>query len=139
MSETKENCGVKVSLSERKSCCLIFGDFRSSSTYKDLFRTKRMRKITLLSMLLWMIISLVFDTTIRNVSNLSFNLYISFMVTIGMELPADLLSIVGLDWLGRRWSACIPMFACGITMIACPFIAGQSLHIKFCNTFLHAA
>ena len=76
-------------------------------------------------MVLWMIISLVFDTTVRNVSNLNFNLYISFMVTAAMELPADLLSIVGLNWLGRRWSSCIPMFGCGITMIACTWIVGQ--------------
>ena len=84
-----------------------------------------MRQITLLSTVLWMIISLVFDTTVRMVSNLNFNLYISFMVGTAMELPADLLSIVGLNWLGRRWSACIPMFACGVTMFACTWIVGQ--------------
>jgi len=98
---------------------------RPSSGYKDLFCKKKMCQITLLSMVLWMIISLVFDTTVRNVSNLNFNLYISFMVTIAMELPADLLSIVGLNWLGRRWSSFIPMFGCGVTMIACIWVAGN--------------
>jgi len=100
-------------------------DSKPSYTYIDLFRNKHMRKITLLSIPLWMIISLVFDTTVRNVSNIKFNFYISFMVATAMELPADLLSIVGLNWLGRRWSSCIPMFSCGVTMIACVWLTGD--------------
>jgi len=96
---------------------------KASPTYMDLFRTKKMRQITILSIILWMIISLVFDTTVRNISNLNFNFYVSFMVAAAMELPADLLSIVGMDWLGRRWSSSIPLLACGLTMLACAWLS----------------
>ena len=83
-----------------------------------------MRRITILGILLWMVISLVFDTTVRNISNLNFNFYSSFMVATAMELPADLLSIVGMNWLGRRWSSCLPMLGCAVTMLACACLTG---------------
>merc|ERR1719154_750876 len=75
---------------------------KTSYTYIDLFRNPNMRKITILVTILWMLISLVFDTTVRNISNLDSNVYVSFMVATSLELPADLLTIVGLNWLGRR-------------------------------------
>ena len=84
-----------------------------------------MRRITILGIILWMIISLVFDTTVRNISNLNFNFYISFMIATLMELPADLLSIVGMNWLGRRWSSFIPMIGCAATMLACAWLTGS--------------
>ena len=83
-----------------------------------------MRRITILGILLWMVISLVFDTTVRNISNLDFDFYVSFMVATSLELPADLCSIVGLNWLGRRWSSSISLFCCGVTMIVCAWLTG---------------
>ena len=63
-----------------------------------------MRKISLLAILTWAIISCIFDTTVRNISNLNFEFYLSFMIAALMELPADLASIWGINWLGRRYS-----------------------------------
>jgi len=96
---------------------------KPSHTYADLFRHPNMRKITILGIILWMIISVVFDTTVRNISNLNFNFYMSFMLATLMELPADLLSIVGMNWLGRRWSSFIPMIGCAATMLACAWLS----------------
>ena len=48
------------------------------------------------------------------------------MVAAAMELPADLLSIVGMNWLGRRWSSSLPLLGCGITMLACAWLSGNS-------------
>ena len=78
---------------------------RNNYTYMDLFRSPNMRRISLLTILMWMVTSCIFDTTVRNVNNLNFEFYLSFMITAGMELPADLLSIPGIDWLGRRCGA----------------------------------
>ena len=78
---------------------------RSNYTYVDLFRSPNMRRISLLTILMWMVTSCIFDTTVRNIKNLNFEFYLSFMVAVSMELPADLLSIIGLQWIGRRWSA----------------------------------
>merc|ERR1712032_879043 len=82
-------------------------------SYLDLFRTKEMRMITILITILWMLISLEFDCTVRNITNLDFSIYVSFCISAALEFPADLLSIVGLEWLGRRWSAALSMLAVG--------------------------
>ena len=84
-----------------------------------------MRKITILISILYMLIALEFDTTVRNISNLNFNIYMSFMISGALELPADLLSILGLNYLGRRWSSSISLFACGITILPCAWLAGE--------------
>ena len=83
-----------------------------------------MRRISFLIILLWMIISCVFDTTVRLITNLKFEFYYSFMIAASMELPADLASIWGINWLGRRWSASLSLIGCGLTMLPCAFING---------------
>ena len=80
---------------------------KNSYTYLDLFRTPKMRRISVLAILMWMVTSCVFDTTVRNISNLNFEFYLSFMITTGLELPADLASIPGINWLGRRCVSCL--------------------------------
>jgi len=91
-------------------------------SYLDLFRTKEMRIITILITILWMLISLEFDCTVRNITNLDFSIYVSFCVSAALEFPADLLSIVGLERLGRRWSSAISMFAVGLTILPCAWL-----------------
>jgi len=110
--------------------------------FKDLFRHKNMRKITVLTVILFMIISCVFDATVRNVSNLDFSIYVSFMVSTGLELPADLLSIAGLTYLGRRFSASLSLGLCGLFMLlAIPFrdnmmaAAVFAMAGRFCATY----
>ena len=98
---------------------------RNNYTYLDLFKSPEMRKVSILIILLWMVISCIFDTTVRNISNLNFEFYLSFMIAASMELPADLASIVGINWLGRRWSASISLVLTGVTMVICAFTAGQ--------------
>jgi len=108
----------------RNMCCKQkqLNDTMASYTYLDLFRTPNMRKISILTCILYMLITLEFDTTVRNISNLNFNIYMSFMISGAIELPADLLSIVGLNHLGRRWSSCISLFALGITILPCAWL-----------------
>ena len=82
-------------------------------------------------MMLWMLTSLVFDTTARNVTNLNFNIYTSFIITVALELPADLLSIASQDYLGRRWSAALSLFATGVSMFICSALVGKSFGVVF--------
>ena len=83
-----------------------------------------MRKISLLMFALIMVINCIFDTTVRNITNLNFEFYLSFMIATSMELPADLASIFGINLIGRRWSAFLSLFTCGITMLVCAFTTG---------------
>ena len=52
------------------------------------------------------------------------------MVATALELPADLLSIVGLNWIGRRWSSAISLSVCGTTMFCCALLPGI---LDFCQ------
>lgn len=100
----------------------------AQTSFLDLFRTPNLRKITLMVILLWMFTSLIFDASVRNVENLNFSIYISFMISTGLELPADLLSIPGLNYLGRRWSAALSLALTGIFMLATiPFLGVNSV------------
>ena len=75
--------------------------FRNNYNYVDLFRTSKMRKISILITIQWMVISCIFDTTVRNISNLNFEFYLSFMIAASMEFPADMCSIWGINWMGK--------------------------------------
>ena len=94
-------------------------------TYFDLFRTKKMRRNVILATALFMVISCLFDATLRNISNLNVEFYLSFMIATSMELPADLASIWGINWLGRRWSASLALALCALTMLPCAFTTGD--------------
>ena len=54
----------------------------------DLFRTPRLRKHVLLTMTSTALTFFVFDGYIRNISNLDYDIYITFALMAGMELPA---------------------------------------------------
>ena len=136
---------------------------KNSYTYLDLFRTPKMRRISVLAILMWMVTSCVFDTTVRNISNLNFEFYLSFMITTGLELPADLASIPGINWLGRRcghvfldifvpthlhtcphiyiytylrrWSSSLSLALTGVTMLLCAFTTGRGN--SYSSSYLH--
>ena len=54
----------------------------------DLFRTPRLRKHVLLTMTSWALTYFVFDGYVRNISNLEYDIYITFALMAAMELPA---------------------------------------------------
>ena len=103
--------------------------FRTNYTYLDLFKTPAMRRVSVLSIILFMVISCVFDTSVRNIANLNFEFYLSFMIATAMELPADLLSIVGINWFGRRWSSALSLLLCSLTMVVCAFAKGRQTRV----------
>lgn len=80
----------------------------------DLFRTPRLRNITLLLIVIWMSISLVFDGHVRNVGSLGLDVFITFAVAASTELPADTFLTLVLDKWGRRWLACGSLVLSGI-------------------------
>ncbi|KAH8259314.1 hypothetical protein KR026_002200 [Drosophila bipectinata] len=80
----------------------------------DLFKSPRLRRTTLLLIVIWMAISLVFDGHVRNVGSLGLDIFFTFTVASFTELPADTLLTVTLDRFGRRWLACGSMVASGI-------------------------
>ncbi|RZC36019.1 organic cation transporter protein, partial [Asbolus verrucosus] len=83
-------------------------------TVLDLFKTPRLRKITILLIVMWMAISLVFDGHVRNVGSLGLDIFLTFTIASATEFPADTFLTLVLDVWGRRWLACGSMIVSGI-------------------------
>lgn len=98
------------------SCSRLKEEEAENNNYSvlDLFKTPRLRKITILLIIIWMSISLVFDGHVRNVGSLGLDFFITFTVAAATEFPADTLLTLTLDKWGRRWLACGTMMASGI-------------------------
>ncbi|KAL2740573.1 organic cation transporter protein [Vespula squamosa] len=103
----------------QETCAKIRKEEEADKSYSvlDLFKSPRLRRITILFIVIWMAISLVFDGHVRNVDNLGLNVFITFTVAAATELPADTFLTLVLDRWGRRWLACGSMVVSGIFSI----------------------
>ncbi|XP_058810792.1 organic cation transporter protein-like [Phymastichus coffea] len=101
------------------TCARLQKEEEADKSYSviDLFRSPRLRNITILLVIIWMAISLVFDGHVRNVDNLKLDVFVTFTVASATELPADTFLTLVLDRWGRRWLACGSMVVSGIFSI----------------------
>ncbi|GAB0091927.1 organic cation transporter protein [Sergentomyia squamirostris] len=102
------------------SCAKLQEEEAKADSYSvlDLFKTPRLRKITILLVVIWMAISLVFDGHVRNVGSLGLDIFFTFTVAAATEFPADTLLTLTLDRWGRRWLACGTMVMSGLFSLA---------------------
>ncbi|XP_047106772.1 organic cation transporter protein-like [Schistocerca piceifrons] len=98
------------------SCHKICKEEEQDKSYSvlDLFRTPRLRRITILLIIIWMAISLCFDGHVRNVGSLGLDVFVTFTIASATELPADTFLTMVLDRWGRRWLACGSMVLSGV-------------------------
>ncbi|XP_028178929.1 carcinine transporter-like isoform X2 [Ostrinia furnacalis] len=80
----------------------------------DLFKTPRLRRHSILLLFIWASIAMVFDGHVRNVGSLGLDMFLTFTVATFTEFPADLLLVLLLDRVGRRWLAFGSMTVSGI-------------------------
>ncbi|XP_023944388.1 carcinine transporter [Bicyclus anynana] len=80
----------------------------------DLFKTPRLRRHSILLVVIWMSIAMVFDGHVRNVGSLGLDMFVTFTVATATEFPADILLTLILDVLGRRWLAFGSMVISGV-------------------------
>ncbi|XP_065350727.1 solute carrier family 22 member 1-like [Cloeon dipterum] len=80
-----------------------------SHNFIELFSTPVLRRRVILLTFLWMLMTVCYDGHVRNLGNLDYSLYVTFALTGLLELPADLLTIFTLDYLGRRWTNFLAM------------------------------
>ncbi|OWR51601.1 Ectonucleotide pyrophosphatase/phosphodiesterase family member 4 [Danaus plexippus plexippus] len=105
----------------------IFKEFKDTATkiakaeeeirnysFLDLFKTPRLRRHSLLLLVIWMSIAMVFDGHVRNVGSLGLDIFLTFTVATATEFPADVLLTLTLDIVGRRWLAFGSMLLSGI-------------------------
>ena len=65
-----------------------------------------------------MIITVVYDGHVRSLSILSYNVFITNSLAGALELPADLVPVLTLDTIGRRWTCFLALALTGAVGIA---------------------
>ncbi|XP_015597114.2 organic cation transporter protein-like [Cephus cinctus] len=94
-------------------------DSPESSSEEDynifvLFKTPRLRTFTVLLIIGWSIIAMVYDCHIRCLENLGHDVFTSFTIGASTELPAEVLITITLDVCGRRWMLIGAIFLSGL-------------------------
>ena len=84
-----------------------------------------MRKITILSTIQLVLIMCIFTISFRNIANLNFEFYFTFMAVAAIDFPAHILAILGINLLGRRWSAFLSMNMCAIIITFSAIFRGR--------------
>lgn len=87
----------------------------------DLFKTPRLRKTAILTILIYMCASLVYDGYIRSITSIGFDVFVAFTLASATELPASLLLTFILDRWGRRWLLFGSMALCAVCSFALSF------------------
>lgn len=85
----------------------------------DLFKTPVLRRNVIFMILNWSLVSLLFESNIRNIENLPYSIYVTYTIYSFLEFPSDIAAIWGLDILGRRLSAIVGIFGFFLTTVIC--------------------
>ncbi|XP_018423437.1 PREDICTED: solute carrier family 22 member 7-like [Nanorana parkeri] len=88
----------------------------SSQTYSyiDLFRTPRLRRISLCSGLVWFAVAFSYYGIILGVSGFGFDLYLTHFLYSLVEFPGKLAMYFLMNHIGRRWSLFLTMLMTGV-------------------------
>ncbi|XP_031370950.1 carcinine transporter-like [Apis dorsata] len=73
-------------------------------TLIDLFKTRRLRRTTILLTTVWGIIQMCYDGHIRCLDALGLDVFSTFTIASITEFPAEMLVVSTLDTFGRRWT-----------------------------------
>ncbi|XP_014474815.1 PREDICTED: organic cation transporter protein-like [Dinoponera quadriceps] len=99
-----------------KSCRSMIEKDQSHNQYTvlHLFKLPRLARITVMLVIYWLLIILVFDGHVWNLKLLDPDVFTSFSLAALTELPAAILLALFLDRWGRRWMGFASMFVCGV-------------------------
>ena len=76
-----------------------------------------------------MLITVVYDGYVRSLAILLYSVFITKSVAGALELPADLVPVVTLDRLGRRWTLLLAMGLAGLAGIATGLVPVGELYV----------
>lgn len=98
----------------------------------DLFRTPHLRKATLLLIVTYMSVSLIYDGYIRSITSIGLDIFLAFTLASATEFPASSTLTLLLDRLGRRWFFFGTMIVCSFCSLALSFsINGNGSNILY--------
>ncbi|XP_015511708.1 carcinine transporter-like [Neodiprion pinetum] len=100
----------------RESCNNIIKNDKSHNNYTvlDLFKKPRLARITVMLIIWWLAMIIVFDGHVWNMKLLDPNVFMSFSLAALTELPAAIILAILLDRWGRRWMSFLSLAMCGI-------------------------
>ncbi|XP_042882821.1 solute carrier family 22 member 21-like [Penaeus japonicus] len=87
-----------------------------SVTVLDLVKTPVLRRRFFVLCLMWVTVGIAYDAHMRNTANIGPNVFFTFTLAGFVELPADLLTMLFMEKLGRRhtlvWTVVVGGFSC---------------------------
>ncbi|KAK3875788.1 hypothetical protein Pcinc_009621 [Petrolisthes cinctipes] len=92
----------------------------TEATALDLLKTPVLRLRFLVLCVMWLVIILAYDGHVRNSEHIGSNVFVSFTLVGFVELPADFLTMVLVEKVGRRHTTSITLVLSGV---ACLVIA----------------
>lgn len=69
-----------------------------------LVKSPRIRRLTIFIYFAWFVITLCYNVITLQLGRLDLNIYSTYAIAIAFELPVNVLSLVLMDSVGRRWS-----------------------------------
>ncbi|CAN7997296.1 unnamed protein product [Ixodes hexagonus] len=111
--------GTELGGTERKSM-----SFAQSTLV--ILKSPRIRKITVLIYLSWFVTALCYNATTIQLGRLGLNLYSTYSIAIAFEFPVNIICILSLDRLGRRWPNVTFMFIAGAVCLLMGFLRTKS-------------
>ncbi|CAM1324227.1 Uncharacterised protein g8605 [Pycnogonum litorale] len=105
---------------------------RVKYTMRDLFRTKGMQKLMILSSIIWSLALFGYTGAIYTTATLSYSPFTSVTLGSAFELFAPIIQVLLVDRIGRRGTCCLASLLSSISFIlATVFIERQQLFLGF--------
>ncbi|CAN7997294.1 unnamed protein product [Ixodes hexagonus] len=82
-----------------------------------MLKSPRIRRIMLLIYVGWFIITLCYNAITLQLAKLGLNIYSTYSIAIAFEIPVNILCILALDTLGRRWPNTLFMLTGGMVCL----------------------
>uniref|UniRef100_A0A8C2E7D7 Solute carrier family 22 member 3 n=1 Tax=Cyprinus carpio TaxID=7962 RepID=A0A8C2E7D7_CYPCA len=105
-------------------------DSTSTASFMDLFRTSKLRKFTFILSFNWFTSAVVYQGLIMRLGILGGNVYVDFLISGIVELPAAFLILITIERIGRRLPFAAANFVAGAACLITAFIPNSMFWLK---------
>ncbi|XP_069957558.1 solute carrier family 22 member 13 [Cherax quadricarinatus] len=89
-------------------------DHHKTASVLDLLRRPRLRLRFVVLCIMWMVITVAYDGHMRNTEHIGSNVFTTFCIAGFVELPADFLTMVAVEKVGRRHTTVFTLVVSGL-------------------------